>query len=230
MEKRKKLIFTSLGIAFLMIFTQSQIRAESKDGKIPGKFLKIGDQVPVFKMEDIDGKERSNKDFADRIIVYGFADRSSNKGLQAVMGPAAKKVVKAFPTTKIAYINFADVVIVPNLMKHIVNPILRYINDSNTKEMKKQYSDEGIPWNPTMTTFILVPEWEGDLMEIFGLENAKLWYTFIVYNDKVEAVLDVNTKDYPGEFHKAFTKIISEMNKDKKAEDKPSEKKKSGKK
>ena len=57
MEKRKKLIFTSLGIAFLMIFTQSQIRPGSKDGKIPEKFLKVGDPVPVFQMEHIGGKK-----------------------------------------------------------------------------------------------------------------------------------------------------------------------------
>ena len=169
-------------------------------------------------------------EFADRIIVYGFADRSSNKALQAAIGPAAKKVVKSFPTVKIAYINFADVVIVPNLIKHIVNPILRYINDCNTKEMKKQYSDKGLPWNPSMTTFVLVPELEGDLIKIFGLENAMEWYTFIVYNDKVEAVLHINTKDYAGEFLMTFTKITSEINKDKKSEDKTPEKKKSGKK
>lgn len=205
--KKKALLSTILSITICIFFAQNLILSASEDGKNQNGFLKIGDSVPVMEMEDIDGNEICNKDFSERIIVYSFADRNSNKPLQAAIGPAAKKVVKAYPNLKIAYINFADVVIVPSLLKHVVNPILRYINDSNSEEMKKQYEEEGLPWNEKITKFILVPEWEGDHMEAFGMEDAKNWVTFIVYKDKVHAVLDSRTKDYAGDFFKTFKKL-----------------------
>jgi hypothetical protein len=212
MEKQKKIILTLCAASFLMIFSQTQSWSGSDKVNKP---LKTGDIVPAMKMEDIYGKERNNNDFLERVIVYSFADRTNSKTLQAAIGPANKKKVLAYPNVKIAYFNFADVVLAPNLMKYIINPILRYVNESNTKEMKKQYAEEGIPWNESMTTFMLIPEWDGDNLKVFGLENAAQWSVYITYQSKIYAVLDSKTKDFAKDYLDTF-KTIVETNKLKK--------------
>ena len=174
-----------------------------------GGIARIGDAVPVMEMRDIDGNKRSNKDFEEYIIVYTFADRNSNKHLQEVIRPAAKRVVEAYPDLKIAYMNFADVVAVPHFLRHVVNPILRYINDSNTKEMREYYESDGLPWNEEITPFILVPEWKGEHLKVFGVKDARDWVAFVTDRYTIHAVLDASTEDFAGVFFETFKELAA---------------------
>jgi len=54
---------------------------------------------------------------------------------------------------------------------------------------------------------MLITEWDGDYINALDMKDAKEWITFVVYKDKVEAVLDSSTKNYPEEFFKTLKKI-----------------------
>ena len=89
----------------------------------------------------------------------------------------------------------------------MVTPILRYINNSNSEELQKQYKEEGITVDPSKTSYHLIPDWEGDHLKAFNLKDAKEFITFITYKDKVHAVLDQKDKDYADQFFKTVKKL-----------------------
>lgn len=163
--------------------------------------LQAGDPVPVVQFKDLDGNKGTNSDIGDGIAVYSFADRKSSKKLMDWMENAQMKVIKKHPKLKITYFSFADLAAAPARLSHLVNPILKKVNDYAMKKMRKSYEAQGIDFRSLQTRFFMIPDWTGDFLQAFGLRDARDFQTFIAAGDKIVAVLDPST---PGVGEKFF--------------------------
>jgi hypothetical protein len=150
--------------------------------------LSEGDQAPQFDFVDIRGIKGKTEDYRSRIIVFTFADRSSNKDLTTWIEPAGLEVARRYPDIKIAYVNFADVSAVPRLLRHVVEPILRRLNERTMKRSREFYANEGIP-SEERFAFHLIPDWDGKYIKAFGITDASRYYCWVVAHDRVVARL-----------------------------------------
>ncbi len=215
-KQKKKLFITIIAATFFSVFMINSASSTAEDGSASQiERLKTGDPIPIFKFEDIDGKQACNDAYKEWIIVYSFSSRKSNDSLQKLIGHASRRIVKEHPELKIAYVNFADLMIIPGLLKGVVAPILRFINDSNNEELKKQYKEDGLRLDKNRTTYYMVPDWNGEHLKTFGLKDAGNFHCFITYKYQVKAVVDSTTQNLETEFNVSFNKIaktIKELN------------------
>jgi len=176
--------------------------------------LAEGDAAPHLSFRDIDGRQGSSEEYQTRIIVYSFADRNSNKELTAWVEKAGLEVARRHPEFKIAYINFADVSAVPRLFRHVVEPILRHINEKTNKKSRDFYQRQGVNQDPERFAFHLIPDWDGEYLKVFGIKDAALYRCWIVVNDLVVATLDPSIPDIEKRFIEIFDNLAVSRHQD----------------
>lgn len=213
-EKRVTIYFIFILISIIMS-SQNILLASEKNENRQKTALQERDTVPEMKMKDINGKEFSNKNLSTWICVYSFGDRKSNEPLQEAVYPASKAVLKRYPSLKIAYINIADLQAVPSPFKYIVKPILRQMYDGKMKRLRDEYKKEGLVFDDKTTRYYMVPDWSGEQLKAFYLEDAKDWYCYISYKNRIYAVLDKDTSDFTEKFSKTVKSISVKIKSDK---------------
>jgi len=188
--------------------------AENKPEKEPPKKpepIGVGELVQSLDFEDIEGKKGSTEDYKDWIVIYSFADRKNNKDLIGWISDAGIGVAKAHPETKIAYINFADVTMVPDALRHLVTPILRLINRRSTKTMIETYASKGVSIDSEKLRFVMVPDWTGKYLQAFRLPNAKEYRTYVSLEGKILGIFDAQTKNIKDAYISFFDKLIASL-------------------
>ena len=55
--------------------------------------------------------------------------------------------------------------------------------------------------------FRFIPDWDGAYLEAFGLENAKAYHGWIVFEDRVVAAFDASTPDPAGLYAAVFDRL-----------------------
>ncbi len=147
--------------------------------------FQIGATAPTIGFEDIHGNKGSSAAFADRVIIYTFADRDSSDALMAWQEGANLEIALRFPALKLAYLNFADVSGVPGFLRYVVEPILAGINERATRKLEKQFQDAKLPLDPAQRKFHLIADWKGAYLKTFGLEDAAEWRCWVVSGGRV---------------------------------------------
>ena len=200
--------FLAGALAFLCAIP-APVGAESgEEGQKPVPRLAAGDKVPVLHYRDLDGQEGSNEDTDRDVIVYCFADRKSNKVLSEWLGKAQVEVFTSHPALKIAFVSFADTAMVPERMRKVITPVLRAIDGRVSKQREKFYTRQGVDLASLDVTFSAVPDWTGEYLASFGLDDAKVFQIFITAANTVVAVLDGNTPDVERKFVDAFAEDV----------------------
>ena len=152
--------------------------------------LEVGAPLPSLEFEDIHGVEASSGHYDARIQVITFADRESSDQLMAWMLKAAPEVMVRHPSLKVAYLGFADLQSVPSLFEHIVYPALKLVNARSEESMENAYRDHGITLRPESIAYHLTPDWEGQYLEKFGLQDASSFHCFVVQDGTIVAHFD----------------------------------------
>jgi hypothetical protein len=166
--------------------------------------LAPNDQVPQIEFKDIEGVKGSSADFSDWIIVYSVADRESSDPLMEWREKVGLAVTRRYPGLKIANLNFADLTAVPSFMRHVVNPILRSINNRATEKMKKLYADKKIPLSDDTARFHLIPDYDGKYLEAMGVKDAEKFRCWLVKDGVVVATFTQGDPDLDAAYLKAF--------------------------
>lgn len=162
--------------------------------------LATGSPVPALDWEDIDGHDGSNAGLAGWVVVYSFADRESSDPLMEWQDKANLEIRKRHPDLKIAHVSFADTTMVPRVFRGVAEPVLRAINNRAMKRMKEGYKNAGIKLDPAVSRFVLIPDWKGDYLRTFGLDDAKKYHSFITVDGKVLAHVDADTPEVAVKF------------------------------
>jgi len=198
-----------LATVILAGFTVSPVGAEKEksEPQYPAQRLDVGDAVPEISFKDIEGAEGTSADYSEWVIVYSFADRKSNKPMMEWMEDAQIDVVRDHPELKIAFLSIADVAMVPSAFRYIVRPILRQINSSATKKLWTLYEEKGIDLDAVSVEFRMIPDWKGDHLKVFGLEDAKDYKVYITHRSRVLSFFDPNTTDKKEKFYRSFHEL-----------------------
>ncbi|MCX5868064.1 MAG: hypothetical protein NT009_11440 [Proteobacteria bacterium] len=202
----------SILIIVIFLIATGVCRAQNKPEKEPPKKLEpigVGELVQSLDFEDINGKKGSTEDYQDWIIVYSLADRKSHKTLIAWIDDVGPRVAKAHPEVKIAYINFADVTIVPTPLRHLIGSILRLINQRSSDQMKEDYASQGVFIDSDKLRFVMVPDWTGKYLQAFRLPNAKNYRSYVTVEGKILAMFDAQTQNIKETFINFFDQLIA---------------------
>lgn len=182
--------------------------ASTQESSFPAQRLKTGDQVPVLEFTDIDGRQGTTADYQDWIMVFSFADRKSNKPLMEWITDAQIEITKLYPDLKIAYLSIADLLNLPSAFHGVIKPVLRAINKHAIRKLEKIYENNGISFESVTYDFVMIPDWSGYFLKIFGLSHGREYQCFIVKDNRVVTVLDSSTPEIKKKFVTAFKNII----------------------
>ena len=107
----------------------------------------------------------------------------------AWLSDANIQIKTAQPSAKLTYINFADVSIVPKMMRKVVRPVLRTINSHSLQQLERVYDEAGIIEGREDIVFHLIPDWSGEYLKHFGIREACDYCMWIEHNGVIVATL-----------------------------------------
>lgn len=195
-----------LGLAWALLVTALQTDATASDTASP---LAAGDPAPVLAFTDIEGVTGHTNDYADRIVVYSFANRESSEWLTAWQQRAGVELRRRYPDLKVAFVGFADVSSVPKMLRGVVEPILRRINRSSVRDMNELYAEAGIEPRQDVQTFHLIPDWDGTYRKMFGLTHAEQWHVWLARDGRIAAALSGGDEDGGPAYLAAMAELVA---------------------
>ena len=172
-----------------------------------GKTLQVGDKVPVLRYQDVSGNTGTNSGRDDRIIVYSFADRKSSKKLMDVMEEVQIELVRAHPRLKLVFLNIADLSALPGALRHLIGPVLEKMNDYAMSKMRRGYEKAGVAPDPRAVELVFIPDWKGELLRAFGLEDARDFRVFVAVRGEIAGVFDSRIPRMGEKFCRLFDQL-----------------------
>ena len=167
-----------------------------------------GETAPFLDFTDLDGIAGSTLVDDSRILVVSFAGKDSSKRLETLMGPADLKAMKQHPAIELTYVNFADLTMVPPILEHVVNPVLRLLNDRVKKTMQESFRVNEVLDTAARAQFHLIPDWAGGYHASFGLENSEQFHCWIIFQNQVIAYLPEGTHDFTDRYLSTLSEIM----------------------
>ena len=172
--------------------------------------LATGDCAPRLKLKDINGHIFHTDDYRDTVRIFSFADRSSSGRLMDWLTDANIRIKKALPGAKLTYINFADVSIVPRMMRGVVHPVLRTINARSLQQLQRVYDEAGIDAGGRQDiVFHLVPDWSGKYLRQFGIADAANYCLWIDRGGEIAAALHEPADKIAEQFVDRISSVIA---------------------
>lgn len=170
--------------------------------------LAEGDSAPELQLKDIEGYSFSTREYQDTVRIYTFADRNSSGRLMEWLTDANIRIKRSRPSAKLTYVNFADVSIVPRMMRNVVQPVLRTINSRSLHQLQQVYDEAGITEGREDIVFHLIPDWRGDYLKQFGIADASRYCMWIEHGGKIAATLHEPVDDVAERFIACVSKLV----------------------
>jgi hypothetical protein len=161
----------------------------------PAGALTVGDPVPQLSFTDIEGVAVKSSRYDGWVQVLTFADRESSEKMTEWLQAPGMEVARKYPNLRIAYLGFADMQIVPRLMRPVAEPILRRFNRRSQAQQDDVYIKAGVKIDRSRTAFHLVPDWDGEHLRSLGVADATVWRCWIAVNGRIVEAIDGNTPD-----------------------------------
>ena len=161
--------------------------------------LSVGDDVPDVSFEDIDGTKSSTGQLVDKIQVVSFANQQNATKLRGWLREAGLKVARDYPDLDVVHLGFADVSGTPKMLKRMVAPLLRTINDISKTELEEAYGHDDVLY--------LAPDWDGSYMKQFGLRRSEKYTCWVVSHGKIIASFEQDAPHLAERFHSVFKDI-----------------------
>lgn len=208
MERRPAAVTLFRGLAAACLWTclTAVVALAGEDG-----VLRTGDPIPTRSFEDIAGESTSAAEYRGWVQVVTFADRESSEALKAWMGDAQISATRAHPELRVAYLSFADLSSVPRLLRRVVRPILRKSFEGSNAELAESYRKAGVEAGPDKVALRFVPDWDGALLEEFGLPDAREYHGWIAVDGVVVESFDATTPEVAQRYVAAFDRIAAGM-------------------
>ena len=121
------------------------------------------------------------------------------------------------PDLSFAFLNFADVSIVPELFQPMTLKIMRHINKGAKEDLRKAYEERGLELTTDRVRVHLTADWNGDFIKAFGIADAKQYHCWVIQGNRVVAHLVEGTPDIAAR----FADVIAGLGKPTTAEAKP---------
>ncbi len=171
--------------------------------------LVAGDPAPSLSFVDIEGRPGATSQFDDWVIVYSFAGRESSDRVMNWQRDVGLTIAKRYPDLKVAYINFADLTIVPNLFRKVVTPLLKHMNQGAMEELLESYDEQGIQLNRARTDFYLVPDWSGEYLRVFRIPDTDKFHVWLAAGGKIRGYFVEGEEGLSEHYLDVFSRLVS---------------------
>lgn len=197
----KKLSYLILTLGVSLIFAMGAAARERPS---------VGASISNITFTDVEGHEASLDQYFDRVIVLSFSDRTSSVRLQEWMEPANLTLFKHQPNLRMAYVSIADVTSVPSLFHGIVRRVIKSVSQSAHKKLAQTYRDHNLQLGQAQRVLHVVPDWRGDHLARFGLDDAEKYTLWIIHKGVVVAVFNEDHPDLKARYVSAIRKIVTQ--------------------
>ena len=150
--------------------------------------LAEGDVAPRFAFEDIEGYEGHIDDYRGWVVVYTAAEKDNSEELMEHHRAFTLQIIESLPEARVAYINVANVSMVPRMLHGVVRPILRHISAKADREFDELLQKSGTKVDSTRFRVHLVADWSGDTMAALGINEARPFRTWLACNQRIVGV------------------------------------------
>ena len=151
--------------------------------------LSVGARLSHFSFESLDERTRHTRTLRDKVWVVSVSDKDSSERLQSWLSGANIALLKRRLGLKIAYLNIADVTIIPGIFKGFVRGLMRDASEESREKMRARLRRDSIPEGTLFRWAHLIPDWEGDHLTRLGVEDGERFHCWIVYQGRVIASL-----------------------------------------
>ena len=151
--------------------------------------LSVGAKLSHFSFESLDEQVRHTRAIRDKVWVVSVSDKDSSERLQSWLSEANIALLKRRLGLKVAYLNIADVTIVPGILKGFVRGLMRDASEESREKMRARLQRASIPEGTLFRWAHLIPDWEGEHLRRFGVENGERFHCWIIYQGRVVASL-----------------------------------------
>ena len=194
----KKSKLCALCVLLLVTFGPMGAMAES---------MGVGDRANPMTFTDIDGHSASTGDYNDWVQVWTFGNRKSCDRLTDWMRSSGIRAVTKRPELRFAFLNFADVSVVPALFQPMTLAIMRHINEGAKDDLREAYEKQGVELTPERARVHLTADWDGDFLKTLGIPDAEQYHCWIVHGGRVVAHLVEGTPDFASRFAEAIASL-----------------------
>ena len=174
----------------------------------PLRPLTVGDAAPSFAFTDLYGVRGHIADLEGWVVVYTAADRDSSGKLMDWQREVGLDLVRRFPHLKIAYVNIADVSMVPSMMRGVVEPVLRHISAGAQKELAANLAARGVVAGADAFRLYLVPDWSGEHLAALRVADASSFRVWVASQGRIAGVW---TDGRDGEMSTQFTRVFERL-------------------
>lgn len=171
--------------------------------------LRVGDAAPVFSFTDLDGKAGDVAALKGSVLVYTCADHSSYDGLLTWQGQVGVEVAKRHPDLPVAYLNVADVTVVPDALRPVVEPVLKKVVDNALSQLVGAYTAIGQPFNTAARQTFLIPDWDGRYLARLRLDGAPEYRAWIAVDGRVKAAFRPGEPNADARFLQVFAEAAA---------------------
>jgi len=171
--------------------------------------LEAGRPLPELQFTNVQGERVDSNQYADWVQIFTFADQKSSTDLINWMDEAGPKAMLRYPEARFAFLSFADVTAVPEMFRTLVATAIAEVDKRSRKKMLESYQQRGVALDPNRAAFHLTPDWDGTWLNTFQIEDAHLFYCWLVYQGRVIARYQGDSPDLQAQFLSDLDLLLS---------------------
>lgn len=171
--------------------------------------VKEGAATPKVKLTDIHGRTVDTETMGSEIVVFSAASRYNFQKLLEFVKPAQAQIVKEYPGLRAKFISVADVRIVPDNMKSMVEPVLRKTEYKERATMIDDYHTNTETGYMGIDSYF-VPDYSGDVLNAIQCADANWTFrVFICMNGHVQKSFQSSMTSLSQKYADGFKHLIT---------------------
>eukprot|EP00040_Diaphanoeca_grandis_P034005 m.209296 g.209296 ORF g.209296 m.209296 type:complete len:513 (+) comp33034_c1_seq1:90-1628(+) len=170
--------------------------------------IKDGMKTPVGVVKDIHGRTLNTATLQNELVVYSAASRFNFQKLVEFIKPAQEEVVKKYPNLRCTFVSIADLRIVPDKMRSMIEPMLKKVESKDMTTLGDLYSSNHDAGFMGIEGYF-VPDFSGEHLEALQFTDANWTFrAFISMNGHIQKSFQSSQSGLGKMYVKAFENLI----------------------
>lgn len=172
--------------------------------------VKVGSPAPTITVTDIQGRTISTDGWSDQLVVYSAASRYNFQKLTEFLKPAQAEIIKTHPNLSCQFVSVADLRVVPDAAKSMVEPILKKLEAKDARLMEHDYMKMHSSEYSGMEGYF-IPDYNGDVLKAVNCNDANWTFrTYACIRGKVVISLQSSMQGLHEKYVTAIQSVIKE--------------------
>lgn len=171
--------------------------------------IKEGVAMPNVKLADLHGRVIDTSSMGSEVVVFAAASRYNFQKLTDFVKPAQAEVIKQYPGLRCTFVSVADLRIVPDNMKSMVEPIMKKMEAKDRLLLVDGWHNIASEGYMGIDTFF-IPDYSGDALNAIQCADANWTFrVFICMNGQVQKSFQSSMTDLSKKYAEAFKYLLN---------------------